>query len=64
MALSLAAPEVISINILPEYVGLADSGVVFLNEDNQIALQMVQEDSLTDASKHVSIYYHLIREKV
>lgn len=47
VALSPAAREVIWLKSLAGDVVLAASGVVCLNEDNQTALQMTQEDKLT-----------------
>lgn len=61
-ALSTAAREIILIKSLAGNVGLASS-VVCLNGYEQTALQIAQDSKLTEASKYISIYYPLIREK-
>lgn len=46
-----------------EDIGLLASGVIRLSGDNQTPLQMAQNARHTEAFKHISTYYHFIREK-
>lgn len=64
MALSTAAQEVLCLKSLVEDVRLVARGVVCLNGDNITALQMAQEATLTEASKHIAIYCHFILKQV
>lgn len=45
-------------------LGLTSGCVMSLSGDKQRALQMAKEARTSGASKHIAIYYHLIRDKV
>lgn len=64
VALSTTSLEVIWLKTLAGDVGLVSSGLFCFNGDSQTSLQMTQDTRLTEATKHISIYYHCIRDKV
>ena len=46
----------------PQFIG-ADNRTVVINEDNQAAIKMVNNNQITERSKHVDIGCHFVRER-
>lgn len=64
IALSAAVRESIWLKELGKVLGVYKSGPMLILGDNTTAIGMTKESKITDASKHIAIQYHHIREAV
>ena len=46
----------------PQFIG-ADNQTVIINKDNQAAIKIVNNNQITERSKHVDIGYYFVRER-
>lgn len=64
MAAAAAVKEALWLRQLLQYDFEMDVGALHLRCDNQAALQLLKNPVISQRSKHISVHYHLTRERV
>lgn len=64
MAAAAAVKEALWLRQLLQYDFEVDVGALHLRCDNQAALQLLKNPVISQRSKHISVHYHLTRERV